>query len=433
MNELQAPRDRTGPTITDQRGIVLPVIVFGLLVMSMMAIVMMLTSEDENRSSRAMRDGSAAFYAAEAGLNQVYANWDSAFQAQVDSIAAGDSLLLGWTALTGGSQYRTAVHRWHEGGQPIYELTVEGRGPGAMGGQKMLSYMLTEGAGGPGEHYKLGDCCDAAVTMRGGVNLDDDTSIDGRDSNPAGWDSTVCPNDFYDKPGLVMEDTTLLDAESSTVRNGVPPLAQWDWMTDATFEQLGDLTWEEIGAMATKSYVDRDVHGPRPSTTIDPVTGQVVCNYADPMNMGSPDPNHPCFDYWPIVLIRDEVHFDGTGYAQGIFVLDLTTANLGSEFDIENDMVFNGLVLGKGCVEVQDRARFSGALFVDGRYWGTEICNTDVAFDMHRDDATLKYSTCVIDRALKGTGLDAYAEAQVSGGSTGVSLLSSRGFGEWIR
>jgi hypothetical protein len=406
------------------------VIVFGLLVMSTMAVAMLLTSSDENRSARAMREGSAAFYAAEAGLNQVYANWDSAFQVQVDSIEPGDSLVLDWTALTGGSEYRAVVHRWHDSGQPVYELTVEGRGPGAQSGQRMLSYMLTAGPGSDGYHLRFGECCTAAVTMRGKADIDDFSRVSGFDAHPPGWEDH-CHNELHHKPGLLMRDSTQITIDPNATIEGVPPLAGDLTLGDIHFEEFDEVTWTDVASKVTKIF-DDGTFTPRPSTRVDPMTGELVCNTADPLNLGSDDPNHPCFDYFPVVLISDDVTFTN-GYAQGVFVLHLLGPGSGSEFDWEGNQRVNGLVLGKGCIEPEESSDFYGAIFVDAKYRNLDICNSDMDFDMNDGDPLVHYSTCAIDRALIGTGFDRWSEAQEPGEPAGVQLLGSRGFGEVLR
>jgi Tfp pilus assembly protein PilX len=130
----------------DRKGFVLPAIVFGLMLMSTMAVLVMMTAGDEQLSSRAMREAGAAFYAAEAGLQQTYSQWDT-YQAKVDSLEPGDSLDLGWQDLAGGSRYRAVIMQWdNEGGaQTLYGITVRGRGPGQVTGHKRLSLTITVG------------------------------------------------------------------------------------------------------------------------------------------------------------------------------------------------------------------------------------------------------------------------------------------------
>ena len=114
-------------------------IVFGLMLMSTVAVVAMMTAGDEQRSARAMRESSEAFYAAEAGLQQTFALWDS-FKAVIDTLPPGDSLDLGWQTLGGGATYRAVYMRWDNegGGQPVYGLTVRGRGPGSISTSRLV-------------------------------------------------------------------------------------------------------------------------------------------------------------------------------------------------------------------------------------------------------------------------------------------------------
>jgi hypothetical protein len=411
----------------DRKGFVLPAIVFGLMLMSTMAVLVMMTAGDEQLSSRAMREAGAAFYAAEAGLQQTYSQWDT-YQAKVDSLEPGDSLDLGWQDLAGGSRYRAVIMQWdNEGGaQTLYGITVRGRGPGQVTGHKRLSLTITVGSGGPGEDYRLGACCEAAVTVRGHVQLQDDTGLDGHDANPPGW-GDACTNALHDKPGVMMQDTTLFEMVDASWMDGVPPLAQNADMSDATWDSLGDLAWADLESMADKTFHDGRF-SPNPSTKV--VDGETVCNTDDPNNLGSPDPSHPCFNYFPIVSISDDVTFDN-GYAQGIFVLrwDEPTQQ-GSEFDLEMNLTVNGVILGKGCVEPEEDSRFYGAIFVDANYRNLSLCNSDKDYDMNDGDATVRYSTCAVDRAILGSGLDEWAEPEVAGAGGGAEMLISRTFSE---
>ena len=133
------------PKLQNRCGFVLPVVLFGLVIMSTLAVAALLTSSDELLSSRAMRISSSAFYAAEGGLHQIYATWSS--YPAIDSIAPGDSLDLGWHTLDNGASYRTVVHRWDAGKPPMYQVVVEGRGRSGTGGARTLSFALTTVSG----------------------------------------------------------------------------------------------------------------------------------------------------------------------------------------------------------------------------------------------------------------------------------------------
>ena len=427
---LKRTMDGVRARLGGRQGIVLPVIILGLVVMSTIAVAAVLTAGDEQRSSRATREGSLAFYAAEAGLNQTYANWDD-IAAQVDSLEPGDSLDLGWQTLGGGGSYRAVVMRLDNdgGGQVVYALKAEGRGAGAMAGQRTLSLVLTSAGGSGGEAYTLGECCEASVTIRGAVNIEDETGVDGRDTHPPGWAAAgVCSDSTYDKPGFLMKDTTQLAINDDAWLMGVPPVAEDPSIDDSSFDQLGGLTWEELAAMADKVLDDETVSLARPSTKI--VGGEVVCDTSDPYNFGSDDPSHPCFNYFPIVLVKDDVTIDN-GYAQGIFVLEWDeSSKQGSEFDLEGATQLNGVILGKGCVEPEEDSRVYGAIFIDGNYRNFDLCNSDADYEMDDGDATVRFSQCAIDRVLTNSPLEEYAEPTVTDGSGGARMLVNRSFVE---
>jgi type II secretory pathway pseudopilin PulG len=459
-----------------ESGFTLLVVLLAIVLMSALGLAALVTADDEQRASSAVRQSSAAFYVAEAGLNEVFANWSN-YAAQVDSLAAGDSVDLGWQTLTTGDSYRPVVHRWDTGDQPLYELVVHGRSKGLSGGLRTLSYQLTstssEGAG-----YMLGECCDAAITMKGtfGQRARTDSlggggtiTHSGYDQHPPGWeDAGVCLDSLYDKPGLVMSDTTQLerlDARGGV--EGVPPIMEDPGITDATFENFGDYSWEDIKDRATviveDGYIQNadgsiriefdsslpsqklkgtDHIGPR--YTVDFMTGEVICDTSHPMNWGSDDPNDPCFNHFPVILLNGEVDMVGPPtygdfYGQGILIADWDeVARTGSEIEFEQNVRFRGITLGRGCIELQKGAQYYGAIFLNASYDGVTC---DKSYDMYEDcygdqdphycrNTTMQWSQCAVDRAMVESGLYDMAEPTINTGSGGAQRLGSRSFSE---
>ncbi len=453
-NVLSNERQGAKADDSGKQGFVLPVVVFGLILMSTMALVSLTTSRDEFWSSSAMRESSAAFYAAEAGLNELLATWDSTRQAQVDSLAGGDSLVLSWRTLDSGARYRATIHRWDDGsGQPLYELEVEGRGLGLRGGQRVLGAMLTSGPGEPGEGYKLGECCDALVTVRGDVDVHSaGSTLNGNDEHPAGcgtgplagfcydWGAgDVCSDSLYDKPGIIMSDTTYptFDWDGNATILSSPAVVQDTTIDNTTFSQFGDLSWDSLRAMAdfiigepgtSTEYVGEIF----PRYTVDPMTGELLCDTSHPLNWGSPDPSDPCFNHFPIVLVRGDFAYEDS-YGQAIVIMDWVEGppHVGTEFDLEDNAILNGIVLGKGCFEVQYEAQFHGAVFMDG-FYDNDLCSDDDTFDLNKQ-GHVTYSQCAVDRALTNTVLEEYAVPTVPGPSGGVQRLGLRAFSEVIR
>jgi hypothetical protein len=444
MNEMYARQvDTVGGKLVERHGFVLPVVIFGLMLMGTMTVAALLTADDEGRSGRAMRESTVAFYAAEAGLNWVYANWDSV-EAGVDTLSGGSSYDFGWRTLDSGDGYRAVVYRWDEDTQPIHQLEVEGQSGGALGSRRKLSYLLTSEPAGMGTGYKLGLCCESPVLVRGDTDVKDYSVVSGYDEHPAGWtsgDSAVCSDSLYNKPGLIIQETDSVNVSSGGSVTGDPPLVEDSYIDDSYFSQFGDLTWEQIKDMAqivigdpghSDSYDAGDVY---PRYTVDPLTGDLLCDTSHPLNWGSPDPNDPCFNHFPVVLVQGDVDLQYGLYAQGIFITDFWTdslgVNYGSELDIEDNVVFNGIALGKGCVEVQRLANVHGAVFADG-FWGNVLCGGDDTFDIN-DEGYMTWSQCAVDRALYNSLFKDYAEPTIPPPGDGPQFLGSRSFGEAFR
>jgi hypothetical protein len=457
----------------DRAGFVLPMTIVVLVILAAMGITMIGMSRDETLAARAMHESSVALYAAEAGGQQVHASWDT-WAAAVDALAPGDSLDLGWQTLAGGASYRAVIQRLDNGGQPMYALRVEGRGPGPLGGRRTLSYALTSLPGEAGTGYKLGECCEAPVVLKGTFRqngVDDGTvTHSGFDTHPPGWEAAdVCADTLIDKPGLIMKDTTgmVLDPVNSLLL-GVPPIVEDQLLSDSLFDYFGEHTWQDIKDkadividstgwvyMADGSNPHRvdtslpdvgiEVTEVYPRYKTDPETGGLVCDTNHPLNWGSPDPDDPCFNYFPVILSQGEVDLRGGPsyggprfYGQGVVILDFNeVARKGSEFELEHDAEFRGIVLGKGCVEVQYGASFYGSMYLDATYDGVTC---DKSHDFYEDcqgsdncrETTLQWSQCAVDRAIFNSGLVELAEPTIPA-SGRARFLGSRAFLEGIQ
>jgi len=128
-------------SIQRRPGFVLPAVVFGLVVMSIMAVAALRTSSDTQRSVRAFRESGLALYAADAGLRQTIAAWPTA---SVAAMNAGDSLVVADSAIAGnGSRYRSVIFEVDNGGIQVYTVIVQGRGAGKLAGQRTVEAFVT--------------------------------------------------------------------------------------------------------------------------------------------------------------------------------------------------------------------------------------------------------------------------------------------------
>ena len=394
--------------VGDRRGFVLPATILALLVMSVLSIVALSTSGDERRSSRAMVVAAAAFYAAEAGLNRVPS---LVSEAALSSLQPGDSLDLGWRDLDDGGSYRAVIQRVDEGGdvQTIYRLRVEGRGAGSIGGW-VLTNAFT---------FTPYPTMAAAIKVRGRTLIEDESVVDGRDVAPGEWsDAGVCTGPTEDKPGLIIEDLNDLTAsDPGVVLEGVPPTLEDPTINDGTFAEFGGPTRQDLIALADHVIGNPDDKlNPeiRPSYRSDG-----TCNTDDPFNWGSNDTSDPCFNYFPVIYVKDRgmrASLAGS-YGQAFIIAD-------AEFDVQATREdgswtgepgeFAGIILSIGCYEtnlgqtiyggiLHDRVDAPGCrndekgLWISGDPW-----------DPSKPSPEIHYSSCVIDRTLRKSKVGDY-------------------------
>lgn len=385
-------------------GFVIPATIFALLMMSTLAVAAILTSGDARRSSRAIRESNAALYAAEAGLNEVWATWDDTL---IAGLIPGDSLDFGWRNLgAGGGSYRVVLHRMDNGGQKIFALVSEGRGAGPLGGQRMISLSLSASTA------KI--CCDGSVvgggTVPAGISearLDSanlGAAASGRDTVPTGWDDgTVCGNGLQDIPGIVWGDTTpgTVDLDNNAFVEGNPRMVQDTSLNDATLFEWGAFNYDSLAARADLT-LPPDILD---DATIGPVESPPgTCDVSVTSNWGAPtDPSSACFDYFPIIHVTGDLRIQGAtpGVGQGILMVD-------GELRIEDSFDFYGIVIARGEMRIEDNVNIFGGAIAGERL-------------RVENGAGIRYSQCAANRAMLANEL------------TVTKVLSSRSWGEVLR
>jgi Tfp pilus assembly protein PilX len=484
---MQFSRKTAGMKLGDRRGFTLPVVLLGIVVMSTIAVVVLSTSTDEQKTSRAVRASMEAFYAAETGLNAVQSMWSDT-TTTLDSVTAalqsGGTLDLGWSTLSDGSSYKAEVMRLNNAGsQNIFMVNVVGRDASGHGGERAVSLLVNRI---PGE-LKLGGCCESAAMIRGAVDVNAYTHVVGDDTDPAVWGGGVCDEyDTNDQPGLINNGYGLdslsissrgtIESQDSVTNDEAyrpePAIVQKDDMDDGTFDTYGTKSWQDVKDMATVTIgngpgsqlvVDwggdpvpdgqDNKFGPRYHTLTDghghamsdPMLG--TCDTTHPMNWGAP--SGPCADHFPVILVQGEVEikdvpYDGWGdgifdpyedwYFQGVVLLDTLSDGQGSEFELESPGTFAGIMIGKGCIQLQDHSQTHGAVFVDGNFTQDSCENPPLELNRGDDPGSqpethLYYSECAIQRVLRATGMG----EEMGEGGGGVTKLPSRSFAEILR
>ncbi len=426
----------TRASLRDCEGFAMAMVIFALLLMSTVAVGALLTAGDEQRSSRALGESGGAFYAAEAGVHEVWATWPDSL---VATLVPGDSMVLGWQSLDGGARYRGVISRYDNGGgaQKMFALRVEGRGPGAAGGQRVVSLMLTSGGGGVSLNL------DAAFVLNSTFNIGagGGVVVDGNDNIPPGWGG-VCDAPGPAQPGIVTDDASTVNQEGSATITGDPPIQVAPFDT-AAFDALFD----QLVAMADITFPPgvQPKDGTHQILPVENPPG--VCDTSVDTNWGAPeDPTHPCFDYFPIIYAPEGFDFktqpDHAG--QGILLVDNTA-------QLENGFSWYGLIMAKGDIQIeQGKSGYQPANIYGALYTRNDNSNTKLAGPMWHDSiggvitgpvnpkvipphidvpgSSLYYSSCALQRIEQLSSM-----STGGGGSGGVTRLSSRSFGELLR
>lgn len=380
---------RKTPTDKGEGGFVLASVIFVVALLGVLAVTTVIMTGDERQAAHGIREGTRAFYAAEAGMNEVIATFDSL---EYDTLmtAPGDSLDLGWVTLSeNGTSYRAVIHRVDNGGPAIYSLHVEARTAG--GGQREMRVALTSGSGGTIDLDGAFQFGGNAKIGKGGL-----VTVDGNDNIPPGWEG-VCPPPGPAKPGLSIADVADITFQGSPTIMGNPPIVETPFDTLAF-----DVLYASLVAQA-------DIVFPPGlelrNEQIQPVENPPgVCDTSVPTNWGAPeDPTHPCFDYFPIVYVPGGVNFktqpDHAG--QGILLTDASS-------QLENGFSWYGLMMALDDVQVEQGqsgcapANIYGGLYTRNNSSSTKLEGAKPNCPPGTIGSSLFYSSCAMQRIGAG-------------------------------
>ena len=384
--------DITGPdgsreSLERRGGFALPAVLVLLMVLSTISAFYVASGSNEQRNGRAMRESARSFYAADAGVNAVLAEWKPLLYDSLLSVP-GDSADLGWRTLVNGATYKAVFIRVDGGdiGPPIHTLRVVGRGAGLFGGSTTIF-----------REIMFGNDFSVDATITGGVNADElevdsiglgTVTVSGRDTIPAQWASEGICGPLADKPGAVWWDTMTVDIDGSSgsVFDGAPPLVEDPTLNMTDLMTFGSFTYDDLVAMADITFPEIEI-----DLGIGPTLLAGKCDTGNRYNWGDPlDPTSPCFDYFPIIHFTDEVEITTTGgVGQGIMLVD-------NELEIENmtfPFDFYGLIIQRG-------PGAEGMEFEEPgiNIYGAMIAGGEVEIE---DGAAFRYSQCAVRRALE--------------------------------
>ena len=201
--------------------------------------------------------------------------------------------------------------------------------------------------------------------------------------------------------------------------SGVPSVVEDGTINDNIFNDFDGPSWDDLIGMAdhvigTEGTWLADDDGKvrvavRPSYNDDG-----SCNTNDPYNWGSNVPGDPCFNRFPIIYLEDGGMRTnlGDGYGQAIIIAD-------AEFDLQasggdggwaGTGEFAGIILSRGCFEINMSQDFYGAIIQD-RIDHSSCSDNEAGLRMQNEEALydpeVHYSSCAVDRAIRLSGVGA--------------------------
>ena len=350
-------------TASSQQGAALLLAVVALAAIGAMVAGSFLAAWLDQRAATALRFGSAAFEAAEAGAAETIATWGPAFSRlplQTDTAAA--------TGGTGLARYTATVTRLNPG---TFLVRSEGRRLGAGGA--LLARRLV------GEFVRLEVAPvdhGSALTLGGPASIANAGVVSGSDEIPAGWDS-VCST----APGV---PAIRAGGGAVITDSGLPiPVVTDTMIGPGTFTEFGSVTFDQLASHAMHQV----------SGTLGPLAPVAVngrCELDAAANWGEPlaaDGGVPeCFGFLPIVYAPGDLTLAG-GRGQGVLL-------------VRGDLELSGGTEFTGVVIVLGRVITSG---VGGRITGTLLVGGS-ATSVLAAGARVSYSSCAVERALRANG-----------------------------
>lgn len=342
--EAPAPRATDfSPRLADRGGFALAIAVFAIVILAAVVAGGYFSASQEFQIGRATRSLTTSFYAGEAGIHRVLAEWDPV---AYGALSPGDTASLGPVNLEGGGIFTASVIRVGSAPDSLkryFYVEVVGRPAGPNRGERRQGMVVTAA-------YPQ-TCCDGALVFLGPLTFSGGGQVNvlGIEQDPPGtWTSAACSGIPSQNgpaavlgPAATVSNPARLDGSPDTVRD--------DTLTPGNLFDFVAYDWNGIVQMANHSFAgDISFGGSR--ETLD-ANGN--CDRSDPRNFGSPDPAHPCYDYFPIIHVAGTLDLGGNGYGQGIFIV-------GGDLNISGPFEFYGLVLAAGDLNFAGPVDFYG-------------------------------------------------------------------------
>jgi hypothetical protein len=356
-------------------GFAMPGAIGALVIIGILATAGFFVASQEIRIGVATHHTNLALNIAQAGANEVMADWNGY---QLGNIPAwGDTTIVD-TIASGVWTVNIA-----NANNFVYLLTATGEvteGPLWSGAQRTI---------GIATKIRFANINPPAALMtRGPVTVGGNSDIVGLNTTPPSWDPYCTGLATTDATGVLVDDdmggTNPSYGGSATIE-GDPPTAEDSTIVDSTFTNFGDLTWDELVAIAQIEGKDLTPLGGT-INSIAPSESNGRCDIDDLRNWGDTIPPNVCGAYFPLLYHGGpSLNVQANSFGQGILLVD-GNLQLAGGFTFMGIIIVQGtFTTGAGTNRVYGSVMASNAADVNQTLSGT---------------GELHYSRCAITRAI---------------------------------
>ncbi len=357
----------------NEGGFVMPAAIGALVLIAVLMTAGFYVSQQELRIGVASHHANMAVNIAQAGANEVMANWNGY---QLGNIAVWGDTTLTDTVANGIWEVSIA-----NSNNFVYFLTATGtvteggeRWAGAKRSIGLVTKMIFADIDPP-----------AALTTRGKTVVKGNAAVNGANTTPPSWGPYCTGLPVNDTTGVLTNDTSLIGTSGKGSVAGNPAYDQDSTIVDSTFTTFGDMDWAELTALAQAEGKNVSSEGSTINNTA-PVVVAGRCDDSVPTNWGDTIPTAPCGSYFPLIYHGGpSLRIQSGGMGQGILLVD-------GDLDLRGNFLFYGIIIVQGNFETQGNGN---------RIVGAVLASNGLLDDQSiTGGSEVRYSRCAITRAI---------------------------------
>jgi hypothetical protein len=358
-------------TSRDRRGFALPAAMGALVIIGILVTAGFYMARQEIRIGVAANHANLAVNIAQAGANEVMANWNGY---QLGNIQQWQDTTITGTAY-GGTWSVTIAN----GNNFQYLLTSTGTV--TEGGALWSGAQRTIGIAAKILFADINP--PAALMTRGEVLITGAAEVNGTNTTPPSWGSYCTDFPANDTTGIMVNDSSLVTGGKGATGN--PPIDEDSTIVDSTFTDFGNLTWDELVDVAKIEGKDLTPLG----STINGIGPTVVggrCDTGDLRNWGDTVPTNTCGSYFPLIYHGGPtMNLQANSYGQGILLVD-------GDLQLAGGFTFMGIIIVQGT--------FTTGSGTNRVYGSVMASNSADLTQSMSGTGEIHYSRCTIMRAV---------------------------------